>query len=273
MLDVVVPTNNDDIRLCLTLWGLTQQSYKSFNVYVVNDGGSDKTFNIINQFKNLLNIEYIYLNPSDIKYRPSLARNAGIKASTNDRILFIDCDTIPCINVVEEHHKHIDNTDIVVGPRKYIEENDVKWLYYKYKNNMLTYDNILNLHHVDDERICVSKYSSQFLSLEFKYFDTYPYAHTVTNYKLCHSCQISYNTKIVKSLGGFNEAYDGIRFGEDHDLAIRAIRYGCSILTIPNVYVYHLGHQPRAIEDSDKIANLISKTRTSHNLVNISPIS
>ena len=162
----------------------------------------------------------------------------------------------------------------MVGSCKNIQESDIKWLYAKLDRNILTYNNFNNYSQQDDYRITTKRLMKSYLALSHNFVDTYPFSNSVRNACLCDSQNISYNSSIIKCLGGFCEFYDGWLYGEDHDLAIRAIRSDCAVVTIPNTYVYHLGHKPRAEENNEYLKELLDRTHTEPQLIrNNGPIT
>jgi len=59
-------------------------------VIVVDNGSTDNTKEVVLNFKDKLNIKYVYEVQSGIPY----ARNAGIRNATKDIIAFIDDDCV-----------------------------------------------------------------------------------------------------------------------------------------------------------------------------------
>lgn len=258
---VVIPTYNDDDRLSLTLWGLTQQSFKDFEVIVVNDGGEDETRRLIDVYSTKLNVVYRYLYPKSSDYRPSQARNLGIANASASRILFIDCDTIPHRHLLAHHKKAYSSSYTSVGIRYHIMEEDVKEVLAALVNNTLSYELLNSLKLRGDDRIIRSEYRDRFYTLSASCFDTSDYASKVVHASFGHSCNICYPTNVIRSLNGFDIRYDNIWGGEDHDLAIRFLASGGKFVTLPSALVYHLDHRRRSTDDKDKLRELLEQTR------------
>lgn len=89
---VIVPCFNSSKTVKELLRSLERQTFKNFEIIIVDDGSIDNTKNIITSFcKNShLNIRYFYKNNGGV----SSARNFGIKKATSDNILFLDSDDI-----------------------------------------------------------------------------------------------------------------------------------------------------------------------------------
>ena len=82
---VVIPTYNRYELLKRALHSVVMQTYKPSNIIVVDDGSTDNTSNIQNDFPQ---VEYIYQENSGV----SAARNRGINAATTEWVAFLDSD-------------------------------------------------------------------------------------------------------------------------------------------------------------------------------------
>src|SRR5680860_1084245 len=107
---VIIPTYNraKDIDQCLS--SLLAQTYKNFEVIVCDDGSTDNTKDIVESYKDRLNIRYDW---SENWGGPARPRNRGIKLSQADWICFLDSDDWWCPNKLEECVKYLDNYDAV----------------------------------------------------------------------------------------------------------------------------------------------------------------
>jgi glycosyltransferase involved in cell wall biosynthesis len=82
---VVIPTYNRYEFLKRALHSVVCQSYQPKEIIVVDDGSTDKTLQIKNDFPNII---YIYQKNTGV----SSARNLGIKKSSCEWITFLDSD-------------------------------------------------------------------------------------------------------------------------------------------------------------------------------------
>jgi len=91
-IDVVVPCYNVDKIVGRCVRSIINQEYNNeVNIYLINDGSTDKTLNILNQFSSYKNINIInHQNNRGL----SAARNSGIRAGTSEIICFLDSDMI-----------------------------------------------------------------------------------------------------------------------------------------------------------------------------------
>lgn len=107
---IIVPVYNTEKYIDKCLKSIFSNTYKNFEVIIVNDGSTDKTENIINKYiKKYDNIIYIKQKNMGL----SLARNNGVKKATGDYLLFIDSDDYVEKNLLENINKNIDDLDVL----------------------------------------------------------------------------------------------------------------------------------------------------------------
>jgi len=107
---VIIPTYNraKDIDQCLS--SLVSQNYTDFEVIVCDDGSTDNTKDIVESYKDKLNIKYDWAENWGGPARP---RNRGLKLSQADWICFLDSDDWWYSNKLEECWKHLDSSDVI----------------------------------------------------------------------------------------------------------------------------------------------------------------
>lgn len=82
---VVIPAYNEESVIEQCLKTLLEQSYKSIQVIVVDDGSTDNTRKIIKKFKKVLLIEGEHKGPG-------FSRNLGATKAKGDILVFVDAD-------------------------------------------------------------------------------------------------------------------------------------------------------------------------------------
>jgi len=86
---IIIPTYNRALLLKRCLDSLCSQTYRDFEVIVCDDGSTDGTNEIINQFEDKLSLKYLY----DTNWGgPARPRNNGIKESSGEWLCFLDSD-------------------------------------------------------------------------------------------------------------------------------------------------------------------------------------
>jgi glycosyltransferase involved in cell wall biosynthesis len=90
---VIVPTHNSAQTLSLCLQSVKNQTYKSFEVIVVDDFSIDETVRIAGNFG---------VKVLQRRCNPALARNVGVTISSGKYILFLDSDQVLSPPIIEE---------------------------------------------------------------------------------------------------------------------------------------------------------------------------
>lgn len=86
---IIIPTYNEEkvIGKCIT--SLQQQSFKDFEIIVVNDGSTDKTFDILSD-STIQNSQFKILKQDH--RGPGVARNLGAESANGNILVFVDSD-------------------------------------------------------------------------------------------------------------------------------------------------------------------------------------
>ncbi len=88
-ISVIVPVYNAEKYLKKCISSVQEQTYKNWELILVDDGSTDKSLEIIKMFSGKDNkIKVIYQNNSG----PGVARNNGLKIATGDYVVFLDAD-------------------------------------------------------------------------------------------------------------------------------------------------------------------------------------
>ena len=113
---VLMPTYNRAPYLKLTLEGFAQQTIQGWELVLVDDGSTDKTEEVVDAFKDRLNI--LYLKQSN--QGRAAARNYACSKARGHIWVFSDDDRIPTPRFIEEHLKTlgVDEKKISVGQKR-----------------------------------------------------------------------------------------------------------------------------------------------------------
>lgn len=88
MFSIVIPAFNAEKFITRSIQCVLNQTYKDFELIVIDDGSKDGTKKIVSDFQDANTIKYIYQDNAGV----SAARNRGIQESTGDYVCFLDAD-------------------------------------------------------------------------------------------------------------------------------------------------------------------------------------
>jgi glycosyltransferase involved in cell wall biosynthesis len=102
-ISVIIPTYNCAQQLALVLTSLCQQSLskESFEVIVVDDGSSDNTKQVVEEFASQLTIRYFW--QEDLGFRAASARNLGAINACGQLLLFLDSSVLLAHQTLQAH--------------------------------------------------------------------------------------------------------------------------------------------------------------------------
>jgi glycosyltransferase involved in cell wall biosynthesis len=111
---IIIPLYNRPQEIKELLESLTQQTYTSFEVLVVEDGSKHDAKAIVEGFKNQLDIHYFYKENDG----QGFARNYGFERAKGDYFVFFDSDCIIPHNYLEllKDHFYQEYLDAYGGP-------------------------------------------------------------------------------------------------------------------------------------------------------------
>ncbi len=124
-ISVVIPSLNEEKYMVKTLPGFKKQTFKDFEIIVVDHSSTDNTAKIAAKYGRVIN-----------EPRPGigLARNTGARHAKGSILVFIDADTKPSPRLLEEYNSIFDKKEIVAatGPILPLEKT-TKSMMYGYK--------------------------------------------------------------------------------------------------------------------------------------------
>ena len=91
LITIILPNYNSEKYLDDTLKSIISQSYKDWNLKIVDDNSNIKTLNILKRYENEKNFEITYLKNN---MGAGYCRNLAIKNTNSKYIAFIDSDDI-----------------------------------------------------------------------------------------------------------------------------------------------------------------------------------
>lgn len=124
IISIIIPVYNLEkyIRTCLQ--SLIEQTYKDFEVIIIDDGSTDNSYEICTEYKKCFrNMKIIRKSNGGL----SDARNSGIEAATGSYIIFLDGDDwIDDKDTIKSMVKIVNNNypDVVLNLFKYCNDGD-----------------------------------------------------------------------------------------------------------------------------------------------------
>lgn len=236
-ISIIIPTYNRSELLSYTLNSLAKQNIgrDEFEVIIADDGSTDNTKEVIVDYENLINIEYVF--QQDLGYRPASARNKGLAAATGTVCLFLDSGIILHPDSIRHHINFFKNNNgrkAAVGYVYGFDHSDGDEAFLKSLISPLdpkgSIERIQNYDQYKDIREKqYSKYCDNIESLPAPWF----------YYWTCH---VSAMRSDIINVGAFDEKYDG-RWGvEDQDLGLRLQQDGVKICLLRNAVSIHYPH-------------------------------
>lgn len=105
-LSIIIIAYNEEKYLPPLLNSLSKQTFKEFEVIVVDSNSTDDTGYLVRIFKSRIeNLHYLRLNCTK---GPGYARNKGAEQAKYERLIFLDADTILQENFIEKVTFEID---------------------------------------------------------------------------------------------------------------------------------------------------------------------
>lgn len=108
LISVIVPVYNGADRLSVCLKSISRQTYKNFEMIIIDDGSTDDTLAICKCWASLDKRLHVYHQKN---MGPSAARNFGIAESQGEYIYFVDSDDWLNPNLLQEMIKCSLDTD------------------------------------------------------------------------------------------------------------------------------------------------------------------
>ena len=144
---IIVPVYNTEKYLKRCLDSIKSQTFKDYEVIIVNDGSTDNSSDIISKYP------YKVINQENLGL--SMARNNGVKASIGDYLIFLDSDDYIEKDLLKEINNSLSNSpDLVRYQIKDVFDNEDNINYeetpFDNKNGVDAFKFITNYHFVEN---------------------------------------------------------------------------------------------------------------------------
>ena len=234
---VIVAVYKDVEALKLIIKALQNQTYKNFEVVIVEDGNSNEMKEYIHTIENL---DVKHTTQEDIGVRKARSQNNGLLASTGEYLIFIDGDCIPYSNFIEGHVYLSDEKTALSGRRMNIPIE----MAYEIRKGLLD---------ISDIEKHLWKYSSLMFNKEVRYRQGVYVNPRGLLYRLISKrdisvsilgCNFSCFKKDMVDINGFDESYGETAIPDDMDWEWRFKASGVKLKSCKNVAnMFHLDHK------------------------------
>lgn len=102
MISIVIPVYNQALKLSKALASIERQTYKDWEVIIVNDGSSDDPEKMFSSFSLNTRAENRFLFLSQDNQGAPAARNRGLAEAKGDFVLFCDADAVLFPSALED---------------------------------------------------------------------------------------------------------------------------------------------------------------------------
>lgn len=195
---IIICCYNSEKYISETIESILKQTYKNYEVVIINDGSTDNTEKIIMYYKNKIkNFKYIFQNNRGFAY----SRNIAIQNSNGEWIVIIDHDDICLKNRLEIHYNQIND-----------DKNKSKLFF-------------ANTYHFNENKI-FKKHFDQFNLNNINLSKKYASSNLLTKGCFIDTESVVFKKNEAISIGGFNSNYKYladyeffIRMGEKYNLS------------------------------------------------------
>lgn len=250
----IIPTYNSENSILYVLEGIDKQLLKTNikEIIVIDDGSTDNTKRIIDEFLAKTSIKLIYRKNDTRKYA-AYSRNKGLRLATGDVVCFIDSDIIIPPDYLNYHlylHEKIPNV-IGLSLRSFIEKEEFTQLTNPFP--IKSYINEFRLQKTIKPEWCDTEEKRKFagktielmaetnnlknLGMGSNYFWSLP--------EICLTCAITYKRSDLLTVKGAPSNFVGWGFN-DVSMAAKVISLKRYVIPVMNAGVYHLNHPKRS---------------------------
>jgi glycosyltransferase involved in cell wall biosynthesis len=233
---VIIPTYNRVTLLRHTLESLTRQSLprEQFEVLVVDDGSSDTTSVMVNDYRERLDLHYFF--QEDEGWRLAKARNVGIANAAADICVLIDSGIMLHSGCLAAHVASHDDAPEPVAVCGYVYASNVS----NRTAELITKDIDFQDPDATIERMAAKRHwldhREEFYA---KYTDDF---HDLpAPWVIFWTFNVSVGTKLARSVGGFDEAFQSWG-GEDMEFGYRLYNSGAKFILNRRASSIHSPH-------------------------------
>jgi glycosyltransferase EpsJ len=119
---IIIPVYNVEEYLGVCLDSIKKQSYKNIEVLLIDDGSTDNSKRICDQYLADDRFLYFYQDNAGV----SSARNLGLEHASGEYVTFIDGDDFISVNHITNMVKVLTDCDVAISGRNDVEEKKIQ---------------------------------------------------------------------------------------------------------------------------------------------------
>lgn len=248
LISIFIPTGNRADSLERVLKSLTKQTFKNFEVLIVDYKSTDKTPEVIASYSKKLHIRVIHQKIKGL----AKAANLALKHAKGDIFIRTDDDVIMSqgwAKAISETFSSDTMTGGVTGPtvipKEYFKNRDLFTFEEKFRKGSMFWKILGKIYYGYFMEHDPYRVSCWFKSGAFGLGSNFPSSekeniHEVTNLE---ACNFSVRKKLLKKSGGFDENYGGVGEYHEPDAAFKIKELGYKLIFNPKVYLNHCPSQ------------------------------
>ncbi len=242
---IFIPTGSRAQSLQDTLLSLTKQTYRNFEVIIVDYKSKDATPEVIKKYSKKLHIKVLHQTTKGL----AKAANMALKNARGSVFIRTDDDVIMDSGWLQAITKRFQSDAVVGGvtgptiiPASHKQYRDLFAYQSKFKKSSFLWRIIGSIYFkiiLEDDPYRVSHW---FKSGAFSLGSNFPKAKKIKAREVdnLEACNLSVRTKILRSIGGFSERYGTIGDYHEADTAMRIKKAGFKLIFDPKASLQHL---------------------------------
>ncbi len=189
LISIIIPTYNRSMLLSKTIGSILNQSYRKFEILVIDDGSTDNTSEVIRNINDSRLLYFKINRTKDI----AMVRNFGLSMANSDVISFCDDDDLWDHKKLEKQVMHISDYNIICTGVTLIDSEDRK-----IENNSYKCSGQLQVFEIEDLLVgnFIITSSVLFRRLKNETFKEYNSINSAEDYQLW--LEIAESNKILK---------------------------------------------------------------------------
>ena len=224
--DIILPVYNSKKYITTTINSIIRQSFKSWNLIIIDDCSNDRTYEILQRIQRKYKKDYkIFLYRQNINKGQASARNLGLKNSKSIFIAFIDSDDfwdknklLNQIRFMKDNEYNFTYSDYISIKKNYQKKIIVpdNYNYYSFVKNtsiatstMIIKSKFINKVSFPSERLCEDYY---FKCLILKKTRAYKCPTVYSYYRIRNNSLQNNRMKVLFALWSINKNLNKMNF-------------------------------------------------------------